>query len=57
MVTIIGKLLEGLNYAIKTAVNISEQKYSHLEESVVFCAEYDSVQSMYAWGMINFLSC
>ena len=55
MATIIGKFLEGTIYAIKTAVGISEQKYSHSDESAVFGTGKENVQSMYAWGMI--ISC
>ena len=46
MATIIGKFLEGEIYAIKTAVDILEQKYSHSKESAVFGTGQGSVQSM-----------
>ena len=36
MATIIGKFIEGEIYAIKTANGITEQKYSHSENSTVF---------------------
>ena len=52
LATIIGKFLEGAIYAIKTAVGISEQKYSHSDKNAVFGTGQGSVQSMYAWGMI-----